>query len=72
MKRFKICIFLLCLPMMLAAANYYVATGGNDSNLGTIEAVFQDSETAPPISYLFDFQANFTAIGIEIEIGFVC
>ena len=65
-------IFLLCQSMVLAAANYYVATDGNDSNLGTIEAVSQDSETANQISYLSDFHSDFTAMGIEIEISFVC
>lgn len=40
MNKLKTALFLLCLPMMLGAKNYYVATDGNDKNSGTKEKPF--------------------------------
>ena len=40
MKKLTTSILMLCLPAMLAAKDYYVATNGNDSHAGTKEAPF--------------------------------
>lgn len=40
MKKLRTSILLLCLPALLAAKDYYVATNGKDTNSGTKEAPF--------------------------------
>ena len=45
MNKLKTALFLLCLPMMLGAKNYYVATDGNDKNSGTKEKPFAKYST---------------------------
>ncbi len=40
MKNLKLSILLLCLPAVLMAKNYYVATNGKNTNAGTLQAPF--------------------------------
>ncbi len=40
MKNLRLTIFLLFLPVVLTAKNYYVATNGSDKNAGTLQAPF--------------------------------
>mgnify|MGYP002659356715 FL=1 len=52
MKILKTLFLLLCLPIMLNAKEYYVATNGNDANAGSIVSPFAtlaraQSEAAP-------------------------
>lgn len=49
MKKSITLMLLLCLPLMLAAKEYYVATTGNDNNAGTIEAPFATLQKAQSV-----------------------